>query len=267
MNHKIQTFNELFSSLPLSSHKIITIVGAGGKTTLLYALAEKLSEQNQKVLVTTTTHIKRPTLSSSQTGWILLEEENELLLPNIFSNQSVVCLGIPVDTQRKNDIPTGNMISKWRSPSLSFLKKVQSIPDYIICEGDGSRRMPVKIPRKNEPVLFPETDMVIGVIGLSCLGKPLEDTLFGWQAPDNLDFYHRLLSTTRGSEHRITGESLFMIATSSLGLLKSTANIPVHIIFNQADTLTTSQLDEIEKIARKIRDNVSPCHIVSLKPL
>ena len=39
---------------------VISLVGGGGKTTLLYALARWYSAQGQWVLVSTTTHIRRP---------------------------------------------------------------------------------------------------------------------------------------------------------------------------------------------------------------
>ena len=39
---------------------VISLVGGGGKTTLLYALARHYSAQGQRVLVSTTTHIRRP---------------------------------------------------------------------------------------------------------------------------------------------------------------------------------------------------------------
>ena len=39
---------------------VISLVGGGGKTTLLYALARWYSAQGQRVLVSTTTHIRHP---------------------------------------------------------------------------------------------------------------------------------------------------------------------------------------------------------------
>lgn len=265
MNHRIQNAREFISALPLSDHKIITIVGAGGKTTLLYALAERLSKRNKNILLTTTTHIKRPSEALCLSGWSLVEKEDKTLLSQSFSEHSVVCLGIPVQKQPKNQISGDTVTNKWHSPTLPFLENIQSIPDYILCEGDGSKRLPVKIPRENEPVLFPGTELVLGIIGLSCLDRPIEDTLFGWKAKENQDFFYSLLRTTEGKEHRITPYTLFHIATSHRGLQKATTNLEFHVIFNQADLLSESQLFEIEKISQNIRDNGTPCHIVSLK--
>ena len=86
MKSHILTSEELFSRLPLSENKIITIVGAGGKTTLLYALAKKLAANSQKVLATTTTHIMRPTYSPKIPSGFILEQENVSELHHAFSH-------------------------------------------------------------------------------------------------------------------------------------------------------------------------------------
>lgn len=91
--------------------------------------------------------------------------------------------------------------------------------------------MPVKIPRQGEPVLYPGTDTVIGVIGLSCLGQPASECLFGRSAPgdhthmtgnvfsagmaDNLQDH--LGSALRASGGRITPDILAQIALSGQG--------------------------------------------------
>ena len=41
-------------------HKIVSVVGGGGKTTLLYWMARLCAAEGQRVLVSTTTHIQRP---------------------------------------------------------------------------------------------------------------------------------------------------------------------------------------------------------------
>ena len=43
-----------------NQHQIISVVGAGGKSTLIRTLAERLSRRGRRVLVTTTTHIWKP---------------------------------------------------------------------------------------------------------------------------------------------------------------------------------------------------------------
>ena len=40
--------------------KVISLVGGGGKTTTMYALAEIFREEGKKVIVTTSTHLQTP---------------------------------------------------------------------------------------------------------------------------------------------------------------------------------------------------------------
>src|SRR5579884_2692577 len=47
--------------LALPAHPLIAIVGAGGKTTTMYTLADELAAQGKRVITTTTTQIFIPT--------------------------------------------------------------------------------------------------------------------------------------------------------------------------------------------------------------
>lgn len=264
----------LLSEMHIENSRIITLVGAGGKTSLMYSLGKEMSPHH-KTLLTTTTHIMEP---RDLPGARLITEENQEQLITAFQSSRLVALGLPLsatDRRASSDRPdflpdsfnTSDRLSaafspKWSSPSLSFLEKIRDIPERILCEGDGSRRLPVKVPRTGEPVFFPGTDTVIGVIGLSCLGRPVETCLFGW-TPD-LDF-PALQATLQKSGGRMTPEALAIIALSSSGLKKNITTQKYHVIFNQADCLRENELPEIIKAAQKIRDNGTNCHIVSLK--
>lgn len=50
-------FIDLIDRLKIKKNDVISVIGAGGKTTLINHLAQSLSKQNKKVLITTTTHI------------------------------------------------------------------------------------------------------------------------------------------------------------------------------------------------------------------
>ena len=54
-----RALDERFPFLKEKGH-VISIVGAGGKTTLMNAMAHVYQGRGQKVLITTTTHIMRP---------------------------------------------------------------------------------------------------------------------------------------------------------------------------------------------------------------
>lgn len=282
------TFIEtLIRKMHLDASRIITLTGAGGKTTLLYALAGYLS-RTQNTLLTTTTHIMEP---RDLPNAVLVTREDAAALRTAFLSSRLAALGIPVsglsDAAGPSETPAAagmmadepapttvaslaaagrpasttvaspaaadGSVLKWHAPSLSFLEEIRDIPTRIVCEGDGSRRMPVKVPRRGEPVLYPGTDTVIGVIGLSCLGQPASECLFGWTA------------TKLENDVRITPDTLEQIALSGQGLRKGVTTQHYHVLFNQADCLDMTALRAMQETAQKIRDNGTDCHIVSLK--
>lgn len=264
----------LLSKMHIEDSRIITFVGAGGKTSLMYSLGKEMS-LHHKTLLTTTTHIMEP---RDLPGVRLVTNENQEQLVTTFQNSRLVALGIPLSGADRritsgdpgflsnfSDISTGQNaapVPKWASPSLSFLEQMHAIPERILCEGDGSRRLPVKVPRAGEPVFYPGTDTVIGVIGLSCLGCPAESCLFG-RTPD-LDFpaLHAALQKSGG---QMTPEALAVIALSQNGLKKNVTTQQYHVVFNQADCLSGKEWRDMQKTVQKIRDNGTYCHIVSLK--
>ena len=56
-----------------------------------------------------------------------------------------------------------------------FLKKIILLGDYILIEGDGSKNLPLKAPKDNEPVIIKETNLVIGIMGFDSINKKIKD--------------------------------------------------------------------------------------------
>ncbi|MGD8335356.1 MAG: hypothetical protein PVF86_00975, partial [Desulfobacterales bacterium] len=65
-------------SLGLKDGGVISIVGAGGKTALMYRMARELASRGDRVLTTTTTKIRWPTQRQSTT--VMVSESVESLL-------------------------------------------------------------------------------------------------------------------------------------------------------------------------------------------
>ena len=157
----------LWDALEIRIPSIIAIVGSGGKTTLMFRLARMASEKGLKTLTTTTTKIFHP--SPEQSPLIILEEEVDSLARELESQFSIF-----------NPITAARAV--WRQGKLDGLEPAvlddllaAGIPDLVLAEADGSRRLPVKAPGPLEPVIPAMTDLVIPVIGLSGLGLPLDD--------------------------------------------------------------------------------------------
>lgn len=185
----------------------ISIVGAGGKTTLLYALADRLAALGRKVVVTTTTHILVPPHRRVVTC------ATEAI--NLSECHSPVVYGAPAPG-KKLTIP-----ADWNAAHLL------SHIDHLLIEADGARQYPCKVPRRGEPVLDAHSDLIIGVVGLSALGKPLSLACF------RLEETMQLLGAP--AEHRLRPEDLATILTSGAGTKKGVGTTPYLIVLNQCD--------------------------------
>lgn len=276
-------FNHNLSSLlGLTDSHILTFIGGGGKTSLMNTLGIEFAKQRIPMLLTTTTHIMKPDFLPSKA---CIEEENLEQITSFFTNLEedilpLAALGIPEKT-------IYNKV-KWKSPSINFMKKLSlfsrkysNISLRILCEGDGSKRLPIKLPKDGEPVFFPKTDTVIGVIGLSCLGKPIKEMLFRYELLPELIFTQKKKQLTDVSDqssqtqknftklpqttHNITTDFLYWLCLSENGLRKNISSEKFCIVFNQADILDEKALAEMITLRNKIRDEGISCHILSLK--
>ena len=280
---KKKFFNHNLSSLlGLTDSHILTFIGGGGKTSLMNTLGIEFAKQRIPTLLTTTTHIMKPEFLPSKA---CIEEENLEQITSFFTNLEedilpLAALGIPEKT-------IYNKV-KWKSPSINFMKKLSlfsrkysNISLRILCEGDGSKRLPIKLPKDGEPVFFPKTDTVIGVIGLSCLGKPIKEMLFRYELLPELIFTQKKKQLTDVSDqssqtqknftklpqttHNITTDFLYWLCLSENGLRKNISSEKFCIVFNQADVLDEKALAEMITLRNKIRDEGISCHILSLK--
>jgi probable selenium-dependent hydroxylase accessory protein YqeC len=57
----------------------------------------------------------------------------------------------------------------------SWIEALRRGWEFLLVEADGSRRLPVKAPGEQEPVLPPGADLVVGVVGLDCLGRAMDE--------------------------------------------------------------------------------------------
>lgn len=195
--------------LPFSLPKVISIIGGGGKTTLLYLLGRTLAERGAAVLLTTTTHLGLPQpegiplVSPSSPGALLSAAEKGTALLAAFPLENGKLCGIPP----------------------AWLPACADVFDHILIEADGSRNLPLKWHHSHEPCIPPETELLIQLSGLSALGKNAGDVL------------HRQPSSFLDASHRIREEDIAALqerAFAHAGYRGRTVSI-----LNQADTPET----------------------------
>ena len=184
---------------------MIALVGAGGKTTLLYALAEECCRKGWKTLVTTTTHIWRP-----EERW-MAHSEAELLA--MWEQGRFAVAG--------QEAPGGKLTAP------DELERYAALADVVLIEADGAKCMACKMPRDGEPVILPECELVIGVMGLSVLGQPLREACFRWELAA------QMLGVP--GEHRLTEDDLAAILLSECGTRKQVGAREYWVVLNQCD--------------------------------
>lgn len=139
---------------------IISIVGAGGKTTLMFKTAEEL-RKSYKVLVTTTTKIFLPDKNQYDYIGLSMDKINEL---NKQSENGIYVYGESVTSENK-------IIGL----SPDFLESITKYFDYVIIESDGSKRKFIKGWNETEPVIINNTTLTYGVLNLKALGMEINE--------------------------------------------------------------------------------------------
>ena len=154
-------------ALELKLREVVSLVGGGGKTTLMFALANELAATGYHVVTTTTTKIMEPLPGESER--LIVEPDIQELVRKVIGE---------LKTHRHITIapekfPSGKLesLSLEAVAALADLKQV----DYLIIEADGAARRPLKAPRDYEPVISPLTTTVIAVAGIDALGEKLAD--------------------------------------------------------------------------------------------
>lgn len=188
--------------------RVVSLVGGGGKSTLMYFLASTSARQGKRVLVTTTTNIFSPDPT--------VYAENEQQARSLWAQGQIAVIGTPIPGRGKLKAPDGQL-----------LRLLMRQADIVFIEADGSRHCPVKAPREGEPVIIPECDTVLAVMGLSAVGKPLRDIAF------RLPEVTKLLGVEE--DHILTEADAARILSSSFGSRKGVGDRQFCAVLNQCD--------------------------------
>ena len=132
---------------------VTAIIGGGGKTTLMETLAGELSKKG-RVIITTSTHIRRPEWYET------LLDADEAAVSAALRRSSVVCVGEEAED------------GKLRAPRLS-IETLARLADFVLVEADGSKGLPLKAHAAHEPVIPPCAQRVVAVVGIDGIGKPI----------------------------------------------------------------------------------------------
>lgn len=141
---------------------VTAVIGAGGKTTLCQKLGRELMLEGTVLLCTTTKIFPTNTM-------ICLKDPNRDELVHALTKYRLVCAG--------TFLPETGKFGALSIPMSELIK----IADYIIVEADGAKHLPLKAHLDFEPVIPPETNQTIYVVGASGFGRPIRQVAHRWE--------------------------------------------------------------------------------------
>lgn len=145
---------------------IISVVGAGGKTTVVSRLAVQGLEKGIPVMVSTTTKMGSQQVAPWEPWY---GDDYEAGEQYVLDRMESGHIGAWFQSL------AGHKVVGLSPEVLDRLQ--EDHPDWmILSEADGAKKKWLKAPEPHEPVIPQETVMTIGVLNLQILGKPLEDT-------------------------------------------------------------------------------------------
>lgn len=209
----------LVEALELRRGDLVSLVGGGGKTTLMYRLVSELRAQGLNAAAATTTKIGPPRPEDG--AGLLCAPTYEEARRHLERHGGAAVLGREVLGAGK----VGGIPPEWCERLVA-----EAVVDVLVVEADGSARRPLKAPEAWEPVVPIATTAFVAVVGLSCLGEPLDESVV---------FRAERASLVSGFPLGtiITPELLAALLVAPEGLLRgSPPAARTYALLNQADT-------------------------------
>jgi probable selenium-dependent hydroxylase accessory protein YqeC len=228
----------LTDSLGLGRREIISLVGAGGKTTLMFRLAKELVREGKKVITTTTTKIMEP--STEESPCLFIESENEkikeFVKKHLSSYRHITLAQERIEPKKLKGVSSDFVSELWKSEQTEFL----------IVEADGAAGHPVKAPRIGEPVIPPDTTLVVALLGVDGMELELrEENIF------RSELVSRLTGIPLGG--RMTDEAMGMLITHPDGIFRGApVSSRVVVFLNKVDL--PHGMEKAKRIAKKVLD-------------
>jgi len=228
---------QLKEAIGLRQGEMISLIGAGGKTTTMFRLAHELREENFKILVSTMTKISKPV--KPHVDRLFLVEDIESLAQACAEIMPPAVIGAGVAVT-----PEGKLVglpSAW----LDQLNQSQ-VFDAILIEADGAASRLFKIPSDTEPVVPATCQLTIWLMAIGVLNKPLVAEFI--QRPERaMALIDHAANTT------LSEDLLVQLVEHPAGCWKG---IPptsrIVAVINQADT--SEDIEKAQSIGKRLLD-------------
>lgn len=155
-----------YSIINTDIHKIkgqfISVIGGGGKSSLIHTIGQELHKKGLKVILTSTTKLQK-----FDDIPLILKNGNDHFSAELKSHLDDHNIVLVADDYYKKEKLAG--INKY------FAFELKKYADVVLSEADGSRQRPLKTHKAYEPVIPSCTDTVVIICGAEIIGKELND--------------------------------------------------------------------------------------------
>lgn len=233
-NREVKERKLLLEALKIDLNKknVISFVGGGGKTSLIYELGREISNLGKKVIITTTTRMYMP-----ESNVVLSGKKEDMI--KLLKNQNLITVGL-LCNERKVELKQ----NQWKYSKIPDRigegngKKIGGLPrdkaealidlvDCVLVEADGSKRQPLKVPAPYEPVILGGSNLVVGVCGIDAIGKSIKEVC---HKPGLVSKF-----LDKDEAHMINEEDITKILLSDKGQRKN-VTCDYKVIVNKVDT-------------------------------
>jgi len=164
----------IVEQLNIVSRECVAVVGAGGKTSLCWLLAQEIAARGERVIFTTTTRIRMPQATAFDViaiGATPAEPPGDWRTACIASGVDGVLDNRPLFESLMPVVAT--KLAGFGVEPLDALH--HSCEASLLVEADGARGLMLKAPAAYEPVIPSRATTVCVVANLAVLGQPLDE--------------------------------------------------------------------------------------------
>jgi len=156
----------LHDALGVALGEMVSLIGAGGKTTTMFRLAKELRDQGCKVLITTTTKIAKPTKPHIDRLFLVEELQALVDICNEIAAPAIISAGCSV-----------NQKGELQGLPVTWLDRLNQDAafDAILVEADGASSRLLTIPADEERIIPESCQATVWIVAVKVLGKTLSD--------------------------------------------------------------------------------------------
>jgi probable selenium-dependent hydroxylase accessory protein YqeC len=197
---------------------VVTIVGGGGKTTLLYRLGREAEQRGLRAVLSGTARFTPAPRDQMPPTVQLGEPELIVAVERALANDPVVV----ASTRRE----TKGRLGRISSATADAIAEIEGL-GLLALEADGSKMLPFKAPDQHEPAIPPSATHVVAIVGVDAIDAPLDAT--------HVHRPERIRALVGESETTCTIDVIARVLASEDGGRQNAGTLPYAVLVNKAD--------------------------------